>query len=189
MEEHEVKIYFGGDLTNLYELGWISSDLSALIDFTELVESGDQERTEKYFGEKARGFNRYTKVVDKPHKRPEIVDVRKGSVELVIAGCSVAVAVIMPLVQIAVQRYFNQRDEELSFEISPQDTSLQRIMNTFANGEFGRGSEGLELLMSILQQRNYNVTLLAQNIYLVEHVIEKYSQRIIKTIKKNRKNS
>ncbi|MFT5758851.1 MAG: hypothetical protein ACI9LM_003599 [Alteromonadaceae bacterium] len=163
--------------------------LSLLIDFTELVESGDQERTDKYFGEKARGFNRYTKVVGKPHKRPEIVDVRKGSVELVIAGCSVAVAVIMPLVQIAVQRYFTQRDEELSFEISPQDISLQRIMSAYANGDFGRGSNGLGTLMSVLQQRNYNVTLLAQNIYLVEHVIEKYSQRMIKTIKKNRTNS
>jgi hypothetical protein len=189
MEEHEVKIYFGGDLTNLYELGWLSSDLSTLVDFTELIESGDQERTEKYFGEKARGFNRYTKVVDKPHKRPEIVDVRKGSVELVIAGCSLAVAVIMPLVQIAVQRYFTQRDEEVAFEISPQDTSLNRIMNAYADGEFGLGSEGLRMLMSILEQRNYNVRLLSQNIYLVEHVIEKYSQRMIKTIKMNRSNS
>ena len=92
MIENKVKIYFGGDLTNLYEIGWLSSDLSQLIDFAELVEEGKEER-------------------------PEIVDVRKGSVELVIAGCSVAAAVIMPLVQIAVQRYFTQRDEEVSFQI------------------------------------------------------------------------
>lgn len=164
----------------------MSSDLSQLVDCTELVESGDSERTEKFFGEKARPFNRYTKVVDKPHKRPEIVDVRKGSVELVIAGCSVAAAVIMPLVQIAVQRYFSQRDEEVSFEISPQDEGLRSIMNAYANGEFGRGSGALETLMTILQQRNYNVTVLAQNLYLVEHVVEKYSQRMVKTIKKNR---
>ena len=189
MEENEVKIYYGGDLTNLYELGWLSSDLSQLIDFTELVESGDKTRTEKYFGEKARPFNRYTKIVSKPHKRPEIVDVRKGSVELVIAGCSVAAAVIMPLVQSAVQRHFTQEGEELSFEISPEDEGLQRIISAYANGDFGRGTEGLETLMSILQQRNYNVTILAQNIYLVEHVIEKYSQRMIKTIKKNRPTS
>ncbi len=189
MIENEVKIYFGGDLTNLYEIGWLSSDLSQLIDFAELVEEGNEERTEKFFGEKARPFNRYTKILNKPHKRPEIVDVRKGSVELVIAGCSVAAAVIMPLVQIAVQRYFTQRDEEVSFQISSKDRGLQRIMNGYASGEFGRGSEGLGTLMTILQQRNYDVTVLAQNLYRVEHVVEKYSQRMIKTIKKNRTNS
>ncbi|MCK7632645.1 MULTISPECIES: hypothetical protein [unclassified Shewanella] len=189
MEDNEVKIYFGGDLTNLYEIGWLSSDLSQLVDFAELVESGEKERTEKFFGEKSRPFNRYTKVVDKPHKRPEIVDVRKGSVELIIAGCSVAATVIMPLVQIAVQRYFAARDEEVSFQISPKDTNLQRIMNSYANGDFGLGTEGLTMLMAILEQRNYNVTLLAQNIYLVEHVVDKYAQRMIKTIKKNRPNS
>ena len=62
MIENKVKIYFGGDLTNLYEIGWLSSDLSQLIDFAELVEEGKEERTEKFFGEKARPFNRYTKI-------------------------------------------------------------------------------------------------------------------------------
>ncbi|MCJ0806821.1 hypothetical protein [Vibrio vulnificus] len=189
MEQNEVKIYFGGGLANLYEVGWLSSDLSQIVDFAELMESGDLERTERFFGENARPFNRYAQIVDKFHKRPEIVDVRKGSVELVIAGCSLAAAVIMPLVQIAVQNYFAQRDEEVSFEISAQDTNLQRILNAYADGQFGRGSEGLVALMSILQQRNYNVTILSQNIYLVEHVVDKYSQRMIKTIKKNRSNS
>jgi hypothetical protein len=113
MEENAVKIYFGGDLTNLNELGWLSSDLSQLVDFSELLNSEDLERTEKFFGVKARPFNRYVKVLDKSHKRPEIVDVRKGSVELVIAGCGVAATVIMVLVQIAVQRYFTNKDEEV----------------------------------------------------------------------------
>lgn len=189
MEDNEVKIYFGGDLANLYELGWLSSDLSQLVDFSELVESGERERAEKYFGKEARPFNRYVSVVEKKRKRPEIVDVRKGSVELVIAGCSVAAAVLMPLVQIAVQRYFSAQDEEVSFEISPQDQALKRIMDAYERGDFGRGSDGLANLMGILEQRNYNVRVLAQNIYLVEHVIEKYSQRMIKTIKKNRDES
>ena len=61
-------------------------------------------------------------------------------------------------------------------------------MDAYASGDFGPGSEGLGTLMTILQQRNYDVTVLAQNLYLVEHVVEKYSQRMIKTIKKNRTN-
>tara|TARA_Y100001956_G_scaffold23163_1_gene22839 strand:+ start:571 stop:1140 length:570 start_codon:yes stop_codon:yes gene_type:complete len=189
MDEKEVRIYFGGDLTNLYEIGWLSSDLSQLVEFSELLEDGKLERTEKFFGEKARPFNRYTKIVDKPYKRPEIVDVRKGSVELVIAGCSLAAAVIMPLVQIAVQRHFAQKDEVVSFEISPQDPNLRSIMDAYASGQFGRGSEALSALMAVLQRRNYNVTILEQNIYRIEHVVEKYSQRMVKTIEKNRLDS
>lgn len=186
MEEKEVKIYFGGDLTNLYELGWLSSDLSQIVDFAELLESEDLERTEKFFGEKARPFNRYVKVVDKPHKMPEIVDVRKGSVELIMAGCSVAATVVMGLVQIAVHRYFTNKDEEISFEIHSQDATLQRIMNAYAKGDFGTGSDGLATFMAILQERNYSVNILARNVFLIEHVVKKYSQRMIKTVKKNR---
>lgn len=186
MEDNEVRIYFGGDLANLYELGWISADLSQLVDFSELIEQGDRGRAEKFFGEKSRPFNRYVSLTEKRRKRPEIVDVRKGSVELLIAGASIATAVLMPLVQIAVQRHFASLDEEITFEISPQDIALQRIMKAYERGKFGNGSEALELLFSILQERNYNVTVLAQNIYLVEHVIDKYAQRMIKTIKKNK---
>lgn len=189
MEENEVRIYFGGDLTNLYEIGWLSSDLSQVIDFTELLESEDFERTEKFFGEKARPFNRYTKVVNKPHKRPEIIDVRRGSVELVVGGVAAAAAILMPLVQISVQRYFEQRDEEVSFEVSPQDESLKRMMDSYARGDFGRGREGLTALFALLETRNYNVRVLSQNVYLVEHVVEKYAQRIVRTIKKNRSDS
>jgi len=104
----------------------------------------------------------------------------------VIAGASVAVAVIMPLVQIAVQRYFAKQDETITFELSPQDKGLRKIMNAYEKGEFGEDREGLEVLMSVLQKRKYNVDVLANNIYLIEHVVEKYSQRIIRTIKKNK---
>lgn len=185
MDEQEIRLYFGGELANLYELGWISTDLSQLMEFAELVESGNRQRAEKYFGEKARPFNRYVSLTEKREKRPEIVDVKKGLIELVIAGTSVAAAVIMPLVQIAVQRYFAAKDETVTFELSPQDKGLRSVMVAYERGDFGQGVNGLNMLMSVLQQRNYNVNVLANNVFLIEHVVDKYSQRIIKTINKN----
>ncbi len=187
MDNFKIRIYFGSELANLYELGWISTDLSQLIEFSELVESGEQERAEKFFGEKSRPFNRYTALTKNREKRPEIVEVQKGSIELVIAGASIAVAVIMPLVRIAVTRYFDKQDESITFELSPQDKGLRKIMDAYEKGEFGKNSEGLKVLMSVLQERKYDVDVLANNIYLIEHVVEKYSQRIIRTIKKNMK--
>jgi len=186
MKIYQIRIYFGSELANLYELGWISADLSQLIEFSELVENGEEERAEKFFGEKSRPFNRYAAINKDREKRAEIVDVKNGSIELLVAGTSVAVAVIMPLVQIAVQRYFAKLDETVTFELSPQDKGLRDIMNAYENGKFGEDTEGLKVLMSVLQQRNYNVDVLENNIYLVEHVVEKYSQRIIRTIKKNK---
>lgn len=186
MDNHKIRIYFGSELANLYELGWISTDLSQLIAFSELVESGEQDRAEKFFGENSRPFNRYTSLIKKREKRPEIVDVQNGSIELVIAGASVAVAIIMPLVRVAVTRHFAKLDETITFEISPEDKGLSKIMNAYEKGDFGKDREGLEVLMAVLKEREYNVDVLSNNIYLIEHVVDKYSQRIIRTIKKNK---
>jgi phenylpropionate dioxygenase-like ring-hydroxylating dioxygenase large terminal subunit len=157
-----------------------------LIEFSELVQTGEQERAEKFFGEKSRPFNRYTTLTKKREQRPKIVEVQNGSIELVIAGASIAVAVIMPLVRISVTRYFERLDETITFELSPEDKALNKIMTAYENGDFGKDREGLEVLMSVLRKRKYNVDVLANNIFLIEHVVEKYSQRIIKTIKKNK---
>ena len=185
MDDQEISIYFGGELANLYELGWISTDMSQLIAFSELVETGNIERAEKYFGEKSRPFNRYVSITEKREKRPEIVEVKKGSVELIIAGATLAAAVIMPLVQIAVQRHYAAKSEAVTFQLSAQDQGLRRVIDAYECGDLGQGRDGLEMLMSVLQQRNYDVSVLANNIYLIEHVVERYSQRIIKTINMN----
>ncbi|HOY88060.1 MAG: hypothetical protein V9G21_07820 [Methylotenera sp.] len=186
MGEQDIRIYFGNNLTNLYELGWISTDLNQLIEFSKLVESGELEQAEKYFGENARPFNRYVALNRKLEKRPEIVDVKGGSIELVISGVSLLASIIMPLVQIAVDRYFKANGEEVTFELSPKDQNLKEIMSAYEEGYFGQGRDGLTYLVSLLQQRNYNVNVIANNIYLIDHVVDKYAQRIIKTIKSGR---
>ena len=186
MEEYEIRLYFGCELANLYELGWISSDLSQLMEFSKLLEDGNSRRANKYFGKQARGFNRYFSITEEREKRPEIIDIRKGSIELVIAGATLAASIIMPLVAIAVKRYFDAKDETMTFELSPKDPALKRMIDAYEKGDFGQGIEGLTMLVELLGQKNYSVTIKAKDVYLIEHVIEKYSQRIIKTIKKNR---
>ena len=52
MDDQEISIYFGGELANLYELGWISTDMSQLIEFSELVEVGNRERAENILAKK-----------------------------------------------------------------------------------------------------------------------------------------
>jgi len=184
--ENKIKVYFGGDLANLYEVGYLSVDLFQLITFSDLIEQGDIDKAKDYFGEKPKPINRYSSLYRKRKTTSEIADVKKGSLELIIAGVTLSAAIIMPLVQIAAQKYFDYRNANVQFQISPDDLSLKRIIDAYAKGDFGRGQEGLDTLFAILERRDYDVRILAENTYIIEHVIDKYSKRIVKTVNKNR---
>ena len=184
--DHKIKIHFGGELANLYEVGYLSIDLYQLITFSDLIEQGEIEKAKEYFGKKPKPMNRYHSLLKISKAKSEIVDVRKGSIELMIAGISVSAAIIMPLVQVVAQKYLNHRCATVTFEFSPQDESLKRMIDAYAKGEFGRGQEGFDTLFTLLQRRNYNVSCLSENIYQVEYVVDKYAQRMVRTINRNR---
>lgn len=185
MSKQDIKIYFGTEMANLYDLGYITTDLYQIFAFSDLLEQNETEKVEKYFGEKSRPFNRYLTVLDKYKKDSSIVDVKKGSIELLVANAPLLAAIIMPLVAIKVQSHFTEKGRQIQFELSPTDPSLKRIMDSYAAGEFGNGREGLEVLFSILEQREYSVSLTGPDAYSIEHVVDKYAQRIVKTIDKN----
>jgi len=182
----EIKIYFGGELSNLFELGYISTDLHQVIAFCSLLEADDIEQAEKYFGDKSRPLNRYVTISESAKRKSAITDVKKGSIELTLAGIGVVGTYIMPLVAERVNKYFEERDEVVQFQISAKDENLSRILRNYEKGQYGNNQEGLDRLMAYLKQADYDVSIISDNTYLVEHVIEKYSQRIIRTIKKNR---
>jgi hypothetical protein len=185
MAQHKIRILLGGELANLYELGWISADLSQLVEFSQLLEGEKSERAERFFGEKARPFNRFANISDIRERRPEIVEVKKGSIELTLAGVGIAAAIIMPLVQVAVQRRLTAANEAVHFEVSPQDQTLKQMLDDYQSGQLGHGTDGLGTLFYLLERRTYDVRVLAENVYLINHTIERYSQRIVRTIRKN----
>lgn len=185
MNKQDIKIYFGTEMANLYDLGYITTDLYQIFAFSDLLEQKESEKVEKYFGEKSKPFNRYLTVLDKYKKDSSIVDVKKGSIELLLANAPLIAAVVMPLVAIKVQSYFAEKGRQIQFELSPADPALKRIMDSYEAGDFGDGRDGLDTLFSVLQQRNYSVSLTGQDAYSIEHVVDKYAQRIVKTIDKH----
>lgn len=182
----DIKIYFGGELSNLFELGYISTDIHQLIAFSELIEKEDSTQIQKYFGEKPAPINRYVKISKESKRKSKISEVKQGSIELTLTDIGVLAGIVMPIVAIKVQQYFNQRNETVQFQISAQDQNLRRIIEGYERGDFGNGEEALSRLFRNLEYANYDVQINNNDIYLVEHVVEKYAQRIIKTIKKNR---
>ncbi|MEJ2604283.1 MAG: hypothetical protein P8172_13530 [Gammaproteobacteria bacterium] len=181
-----IRVRFGSELANLYEVGWISADLSQVNEFAQLLEAGDLERADRFFGEDARPFNRYVDISKAEGPRPEIVHARHGSLEFGIAGLGFAATLISGIVGAAVKHYLDKHDETVSFEISPRDPGLNKILMAYADGNFGYGIDGLNTLFSVLAERNYEVESLHENVYRISRVVDRYSGRIVRTIRKHR---
>ena len=185
MENQQLKIYFGAGIANLYDVGYLATDIQQLITFSEMINESDIESIEKYFGERVKGLNRYAKPLGKYGKSSEITDVRKGSLELIISGMAVAAAVIIPIAIAKVQHKLHQEGLETTFEISPEDDNLRIHLNAYASGQYGEGIEALNFLFEVLSRLNYNTSVVAEHIYRIDHITDKYAGRMVKTIKRN----
>lgn len=185
MDNQQLKIYFGSGIANLYDVGYLATDIQQIIAFAEMINESDIESADKYFGEKVKGLNRYAKPLEKYGRSSEITDVQKGSLELIISGMAVATAIIVPIAIAKVQHQLNQEGLETTFEISPEDENLKTHLSAYAKGKYGNGLEALNYLFEMLSRLNYNTSVVAENIYRIDHVTDKYAGRMVKTIKRN----
>jgi|TARA_R100000149_G_C5880341_1_gene145326 hypothetical protein len=183
--DEKIKIYLGGELAHLYELGYISTDLHQLAAFGEMVEESRTADIERFFLKKRpTPINRYTKLTgEKRPRRTEVLEVRPGSIELILGVSTLVASIAMPLVAIRVNRELQRRDVKVQFNISPQDARLKRALDAYEAGTFGDGEDGLQLLFSALSN-DYDVTALGPHLYEIEHVVDQYSRRIVRTISK-----
>jgi hypothetical protein len=185
MEDQNLEVYFGAGIANLYDVGYLATDIQQLIVFSEMINESDIENIEKYFGENVRGLNRYAKPLEKYVKSSKIIDARKGSLALVLSGMAVAATIIVPIAIAKVQRQLHQEGLETTFEISPEDESIKTHLNAYASGKYGTGIDALNYLFEMLSRLNYNTTVVAEHVYRIEHVTDRYAGRMVKTIKRN----
>lgn len=59
-KNHSVKIKYGTRISNLHDIGYLSTDINQIVTFANLFEDSRDEKIEQFFGERAKGFNRYT---------------------------------------------------------------------------------------------------------------------------------
>ncbi len=184
--DQQVSLHLGGDLANLHSLGWIATDIHRMIELSDLLEAGDQEPLQRYFGPQARPSNRYKSFTANGHRTLSDVSVQDdGSLALQIPNLSVAGAIVMPLVQTAVTQLLQKTDTLADFRLTPADSGLKRVMQAFERGDFGSGSEGLNTLAFVLAELNYDVDFLAKNTDIIEHAVGRYATRIARTIRKH----
>ncbi len=186
--DQQISLCLGGDLANLHCLGWISTDVHRLIELSDLLDTGQQARLERYFGTQARSYNRYKAFTDNKHRLPtEIGLLEDGSLEVKIPNLSVAAAIVMPLVQTAVMHRLKNGKTPVEFRLTPKDPGLKRVMQAYERGDFGEGSEGLNTLAFVLDELKYDVTFLAESADIIENAVTRYSARIARTIRKHSK--
>ncbi len=180
-----MKIYFDSKLSNLYDLGYLTTDLHQVLSYSELISIQSLENAEKYFGEDARPLNRYAKPLKSHRLSSEIRGVERGSLVLWIAGAGLVSSIVMPIVAIKVRHALEKKGMTIKFEVSPEDQNLQKHLQSYENGNFGTGERGLKNFFETLSKINYSVGITTEDVYSIEHVTNKYAQRMVKTIEKS----
>ncbi|MBM7661716.1 hypothetical protein JOC85_002519 [Bacillus mesophilus] len=183
--EFELTIKINKEKNTLFELGYISLDILQLVVLGELIE---QEKTEKaediFLKKKPYGyFTRDSLFLREYKERAIIKELRKGSIILVISGISATAAIINLIVQHKVRKN-THKNETIYFEVSSNDDRLNDLLESYDNGNYGKGGEGFKWLNKQLLQMGYSVRLKDKDAYIIEKVSEEYKNRIIKTIKK-----
>lgn len=185
--QNKMRIYFGDDLANLFDVGYISTDIHQIISFTLLLEENNIEDINKYFLHNKFGLTRYSKVLSQEKmKKSRISDVKKGSVELVIDSANLVSSILVPIVVIKVNKYFEQRAEVVNFNIKVDDIRLQQLLDNYEQGYFGDGDRGLQSIINLISDAGYSIDIISNNTYTVEDMLNMYTKRIVKTIKKYR---
>ena len=185
MEDQELKIYFGSKIANLYDVGYLSTDIQQLIAFSDLISESDVDSLDKYFGEQIKGLNRYAKPLEKASRQSQISDVRSGSIEFVLQAVGVAASIIVPIAIFKAQSQLKKEGIDIKFEISPSDKNIVKYLNAYEKGDYGTGLDALNFLFEMLSKLNYNTSVISDNAYRIEHVTEKVAQRMVKTIRRN----
>lgn len=184
--DFELKIYFDIGENTLYELGYISLDILQLVIFGELIEKNERKKVLEIFVDKKPfgSFTRNTSLLNKYRNKATIKELSQGSITLIISGVSAMATVVSLIVQYRVQKKLHE-EETIVFEISSNDSKLNKLLDKYDEGYYGKGKAGFEWLIKQLSLMNYNITLTAKDAYIIEKVSKDYEKRIIKILKKH----
>jgi hypothetical protein len=177
-----IKISFGDRLSNLYDVGYLTVDVFQLISFAEALAEGDRKAVARWFGENARPFNRYAAILEKRAQKSRIIDFRRGSVYFYVEVASSLAACICALLTPYIQhRLDNNRNE---FSIEMDDLIVQRAIEAFRAGAFGKGSEAIDNLSEYLAKNDRSLLPLGRNAYAINRVLQRYSSRVVRTLRR-----
>lgn len=181
--ESQLRIYFGSELSNLYAVGFLSTDLHKLIALSEVMHQQDGAPA----GEDVAGWfnytNRYTRALEQHSSNSKIKRARNGSLELIIAGMALVSSIVVPIAVAKAQNKLQRDGLSVQFEVSPMDKVLDRHIKRYARGEYGSGVDGLNNLFGTLSGLGYDVSGASENVYQIQRAVNVCAKRIVKTVR------
>lgn len=187
VEVKNVSIKYDSLNNTLLELTNMTTDLNHLIIFGEmLADEVNPEIIKAYFyPPKKFMLDRDNQRVKKYSEKIVIKDIKKGSIEIVIGSISIISAVVLSLLSPYMADRYNRANEKIEFNVSVEDKELNKLLDEYSERYYGDGDEGFENLQELLIMKGYSIKIMGKNQYLIEHVINEYVQKIVRTIKKN----
>lgn len=186
MEENNTKLslYWSEETVSIYHSSYLTLDLYQFAVFCELLNDERYEDFEKFYVTRRRPLHRNLKIFDQYISNYPILEISRSSLSIILtAGCLVS-SVLMPVLGVYISRYLKEHSREIKFEIKADDDELQKLIEEYDKGYYGKGDQGLDWLFQTLSKRGYNISIKAEDIYKINMVLDKYSQRIVKTIRK-----
>lgn len=181
MKNNTMKVKIDMEELSVYELGYLTVDISQLLVFCKLLEERDNELLNKsFFNDNPFRLTRDSKVLKDYAYDFEVVDINKGCIEIIIGGVGAAATVIMPFVMHEVKK----RNSKYKFLIDSTDKDLKDLLDAFEKiKKKGEDEENLKWLMEMLHYRGYDIDISPDNIYKIQKVIGIYARRIERIIR------
>lgn len=182
MKKTNMRIKIDIEGLSIYDLAYLSVDITHLLVFCRLLDERNNDLLEEnFYNTKAFGLTRSSRVLKEYSKNLEIIDIRKGCIEIVIAGAGVSASILMPFIMNKIKK----NNKKYRFLVDFEDSDLQGLLDNFESiKEKGEDDESLKWLMEMLNHRGkYNLEICPDNIYKIENVVNRYKNRMERIIK------
>ncbi len=117
---------------SMYELSYLSVETSKLLFFCELLQEEQYDKIDKYFIKKSNyQLTRSSKEFKEYSRRVEVIDVKKGSIEYLLANAPNMISIVVGL--IGIKLTLNSMKRRYEFHSDKNDDVVEDLLDSFEN--------------------------------------------------------
>ncbi|EOV6289239.1 TPA: hypothetical protein N2898_004556 [Vibrio parahaemolyticus] len=167
----DLRVKLNVDDPTLYELSFFSLDLLRLNVVSSLIEEAQDDSKESKLVTAKNIDKTYLNRASlgsfykKNSKDIQVKEFKEGSIELVIAGTTLAASIIVPSILYYLNKRDNEGNEMVNFTIDSNDQQIAEFLNEVSNRNFGSFDECFEFIRQTLVRRGYNFEAISDNTY------------------------
>lgn len=179
----KIELHFSSEYSNLYTIGYITTDVNHLLVLSYLIETQDDESIREIFLTRKGPFpiTRYSRALREHMDSAHVIEARNGSVELVVEVTGITAIIVIAYIQWRSSTKI--KGKSVTFKVSTDDTKLQMLLDHYSAGGFDTDDKALNTLLKVLEKEGYDVEAIAERVFEVIPILEKYGKRIVRVIR------